>query len=411
MKNIIVPDIADRKKGEALLTAQKNILEMISTKHPLSETLTHICLMVENHTGQMYCSIQLVEGNVLRNGAAPSLPESYTRKLDGIMIGPSSGSCGTAAYRKEPVIVSDIATDPLWKRGKGLALKHGLHACWSTPILCSAGSVLGTFAMYNDEIRMPNSESLKLIEIATSLAGITLEQQRADSQLREAYRQTRELTSRLESAEESERKRISRELHDEFGQMLTGLKFDLSWVQRRLAEQPDFTHNNLVINKTQDMSKLIDELIQTVRRIATSLRPSLLDDLGLIPALEWQAKDFQARTGITCSFFTEMDANTFFLDNDRTTAFFRITQELFTNILRHAEASRVRITLLPINGFLDLTVEDNGRGIDYNRQTSLSLGLLGIQERATSYGGNFHIQGKPGEGTQATVRIPIVSPN
>ena len=119
------------------------------------------------------------------------------------------------------------------------------------------------------------------------------ERKMAESQLHEAYKQTRELTTRLEAAEESERKRIARELHDEFGQMLTGLKFDLSWIQRRLAEQSSVLPYSALINKTRSMTKLTDDLIQTVRRIATSLRPSILDDLGLIPALEWQAKDFQ----------------------------------------------------------------------------------------------------------------------
>ncbi len=230
----------------------------------------------------------------------------------------------------------------------------------------------------------------------------------AESRLREAYEQTRELSARLKAAEESERKRIARELHDEFGQMLTALKFDLSWIQRRLAEQSSLTPYHSIINKTRDMSKLTDELIQTVRRIATSLRPSILDDLGLIPALEWQTKEFRNRTGIDCRFSTELDSNTCRLESDRATALFRIAQELFTNILRHAEASRVELTLEKQHEFLLLSVNDNGRGVgNHETPQSRSLGLLGIRERVTSFGGDFLISGKSGQGTRAQVRIPV----
>ena len=233
----------------------------------------------------------------------------------------------------------------------------------------------------------------------------------AESQLREAYEQTRELSARLEAAEESERKRISRELHDEFGQMLTALKFDLSWVQRRLSEQPSLIPNDSIQTKTQSMINLTDQLIQTVRRIATSLRPTILDDLGLVPALEWHANDFQTRTGIDCSFSTEFDTTTLSLEGDRATALFRITQELFTNILRHAEASQVQVTLQEENGFLSLSVQDNGQGLPGRQKTQTpSLGLRGIRERAASFGGDFHIHGKSDGGTQATVRIPITQP-
>ncbi len=228
----------------------------------------------------------------------------------------------------------------------------------------------------------------------------------AESQLHEAYNQTRELSARLEAAEESERKRIARELHDEFGQMLTGLKFDLSWIQRRLSEQPSQTPNDIVLEKTRSMTDLTDELIHMVRRIATSLRPSILDDLGLVPALEWHTKDFQKRTGIKCTFSNELlDQSE--MKGEQATALFRIAQELFTNILRHADASRVKIALETDNEFLTLSVRDNGRGLGAGEISQLpSLGLLGIRERVASFGGDFQIQSK-GKGTQARVRIPL----
>ncbi len=233
-------------------------------------------------------------------------------------------------------------------------------------------------------------------------------QKEADAQLREAYHQTRELSARLKAAEESERKRIARELHDEFGQMLAVLKFDISWMERRLAEQAPLNPHPAILDKARSMATSTDDLIRTVRRIATSLRPSILDDLGLIPALEWQTKEFQNRTGISCQFSTDLDSQTCRLENERATALFRIAQELFTNILRHANASQVDLALEKQDAFLTLSVSDNGRGLgETTTRDTPSLGLLGIRERLASFGGEFLIQGQAGRGTRAHVRMPI----
>ncbi len=247
--------------------------------------------------------------------------------------------------------------------------------------------------------------------VLPAILGISINitaQKEADAQLREAYHQTRELSARLKAAEESERKRIARELHDEFGQMLAVLKFDISWMERRLAEQPTLNPYSAILDKARSMATLTDDLIRTVRRIATSLRPSILDDLGLIPALEWQAKEFQNRTGISCQFSTDLDSQTCRLESERATALFRIAQELFTNILRHADASQVDLVLEKQDEFLALYVSDNGRGLgETSTRDTPSLGLLGIRERLASFGGEFVIQGKAGHGTRAHVRIPI----
>ena len=174
------------------------------------------------------------------------------------------------------------------------------------PLFATSGEILGHLTAMDTKPIPNNSPAEAIIKLFATRAAAELERNRAEVQLREAYNQTRELSIRLEAAEEAERKRIARELHDEFGQMLTGLKFDLSWVQRRLSEQPSLTPYNTVLLKTQSMANLTDDLIHMVRRIATSLRPSILDDLGLIPALEWHTKDFQGRTGITCTFSSKL---------------------------------------------------------------------------------------------------------
>src|SRR5262249_12656927 len=153
---------------------------------PLPRVLTVLCRIIEELSGgEMLASVLLLDadGVHLRRGAAPSLPDSYIRAVDGIAIGPSVGSCGTAAYRREPVCVSDIATDPLWAPYAELALSHGLRACWSSPILSSHAEVLGTFAMYYQQPRHPNPRDLRAVDIVTRTVAIAIEQGRAEQAL------------------------------------------------------------------------------------------------------------------------------------------------------------------------------------------------------------------------------------
>ena len=180
-------DIEDRKRTEMLLGGEKRLLEMIARGDSRALILDALCRLVEDLASGCLSSILLLDSNTnsLRHGAAPSLPTTYSAAIDGAVIGPSVGSCGTAAYRKQPVIVSDIATDPLWADFRELALGHGLRACWSTPILSSAGSVLGTFAIYYREPRSPNPQESILIEQITHLASIAIERAQAAQALQQ----------------------------------------------------------------------------------------------------------------------------------------------------------------------------------------------------------------------------------
>jgi PAS domain S-box-containing protein len=183
-------DITDRKRAEVLLAGEKRLLEMIARGDSRALILEGACLLVEELASGSLSSILLMDpsANCLRHGAAPSLPITYTEAIDGAVIGPFAGSCGTAAYRAEPVIVSDIASDPLWADYRDLALAHELRACWSTPILSSTGRVLGTFATYYREPRRPSSEEHNVIERITHLASIAIERKQAEEAL-EALRQ------------------------------------------------------------------------------------------------------------------------------------------------------------------------------------------------------------------------------
>jgi len=177
--------IAEHRPRQPLLIGEKLVLEMVARGAPLSGTLMALARVIEEESRKMFCSILLLDEDekTLRLGAAPSLPESYNRAIDGIAIGPSVGSCGTAAYRKEAVIVSDIAHDPLWANCRDLALSHGLRACWSMPILSANAKVLGTFAIYCHRTRSPTAKEMELIQFAANLAGIVIARSREQEAL------------------------------------------------------------------------------------------------------------------------------------------------------------------------------------------------------------------------------------
>jgi PAS domain S-box-containing protein len=188
-----------KKLPEALAQLDGGVLAMVMAHAPLPEILETLCTSIEKHYGGLLCSVLLLDadGTTLRHGAAPSLPKEYTQAIDGLQIGPCVGSCGTAAYRRQQVIVSDIATDPLWAAFRSLALAHDLRACWSTPIASQDSRVLGTFAIYYREPRTPDEEHLQLIAHATHLAAIAMERDRAKAELSAAESRYRTLVERL----------------------------------------------------------------------------------------------------------------------------------------------------------------------------------------------------------------------
>jgi PAS domain S-box-containing protein len=184
----IIRDISQRKRREALLAGENRVLEMLAKGDSLAEILDTLCLLVEEQSSDVLASILLMDSNgkQLRHGGAPNLPNAYTKAIDGFFIGPSAGSCGTAAHRAEQVIVSDIATDPLWADFRDLALAHSLRACWSTPIFSSESKVIGTFAMYYHEPRSPNPREQDTIKHITHLAGIAIQRKLAETARRES---------------------------------------------------------------------------------------------------------------------------------------------------------------------------------------------------------------------------------
>ena len=227
------------------------------------------------------------------------------------------------------------------------------------------------------------------------------ERKKAETALGKSREQLRNLAAHLQSIREEERAFIAREIHDELGQNLTALKMDLSWLDKKFPKE-----QSLLLKKTKAMSQLIDSTIQVVQRLSAELRPGLLDDLGLIAAMEWQAEEFQKRTGIACEL--SVSSQEINLDQERSTAIFRIFQETLTNITRHASAKKVRVNLAKKGPKLELTIKDNGKGISRQKISDpKSLGLIGIKERVHFLGGEIEIKGIRDKGTTVTVSIPL----
>jgi PAS domain S-box-containing protein len=321
----------------------------------------------------------------------------------------NAGAERLLGYRSEEILGSDLArlfTLPDAKRGRpeqslDLARRQGRveEEGWRVRKDGTRfqANVIST-AVRDDQNRL-----LGFAQVTRDITGL----KQAEKQLKVSREQLRALAAYLQSVREEERTRIAREVHDELGQALTGLKMDLAWLEKKFTDPTDRPSLRTLRQKTRKMPGLVDEIICTVRKIATELRPGVLDDLGLEAAIEWQIQDFQKRTGIKCEFASNL--KDIRLSSDRATAIFRIFQETLTNIVRHAKATRVKIKLEATCGKVVLEVHDNGRGLSArNLSGTNSLGLLGMRERAMMLDGEVTIVGRRGKGTTVGLRIPLV---
>jgi PAS domain S-box-containing protein len=233
-------------------------------------------------------------------------------------------------------------------------------------------------------------------ELRASLAS----QRRAEAELRESRDSLRELSSALQSIREEEKTRIARELHDELGQALTALKMEASAITDDLAPE-----QASLAKRAQGMRQLIDQTVASVRRISADLRPVMLDNLGLAPTLEWLTRDFAARAGLSVELV--MPDEDLGASGDAATAIFRITQEALTNVVRHAQATNVRVEIMRVGGDVRVRISDDGCGLnDADQRKARSFGLLGMRERAYVLGGGFSVRGDTGKGTTVEATIP-----
>ncbi|MEO8354207.1 MAG: ATP-binding protein, partial [Chthoniobacteraceae bacterium] len=221
-----------------------------------------------------------------------------------------------------------------------------------------------------------------------------------EAALEESHRELRELSQRYDQDRERERVAVSREIHDELGQVLTLFRLDLSWIMRRLSAPKDAAVDEQIMAKLGQMETQIETTLQIVRRITTRLRPPILDEFGLAEAIRWQASEFSRRAGIRCDVHIEpVECHS----RDTSTAVFRIFQEILTNVARHARARRVDIRLSQVGVEMKLTVSDNGCGFATDQVRG--FGLLGMRERTEALGGTLEVQSEPGHGTCVTLRV------
>ncbi len=309
-------------------------------------------------------------------------------------------------YRREELIDRPVEILlPLRYRGK-----HAGHRTqyFGEPKFRPMGAGLELYGLRKDGVEFPVEISLSQLEtedgmlVSSSIRDIT-ERKLTEVRLRQSEENLRALAIRLQHAREEEQIRIAREIHDGLGQILTGLKMDLTWLTSRL--QPDQAP---LLDKAKAISGLIDETIRSIRKIASGLRPEVLDEAGLASAIAWQARNFQLRSGIRCR--VSLPPGNIEVDQEKSIAVFRIFQELLTNVARHANASKVDVMMRLETNALVLEVHDDGKGISEAQiQDAKSLGLLGMRERVLPFDGKVEIKGISGQGTRVTVSIPFGS--
>ncbi len=326
---------------------------------------------------------------------------------------------------EKPQHILARATEQGQSEDEGWRIRKDASRFWASVVVTalrdSAGTLLGFAKLTRDttktrekEQALTKAKELLELRIEQRTAVLTrvnqelrteiAERERAEEQLRTSLDQLRALAARLQSVREEERTSIAREIHDELGQGCTAIKMDLALIGRRLTKR-----QTKLRAKVDSAMQLADDMIGTLRKIASQLRPRTLDDLGLSAALEAQAQEFESRTGILCS--VTLPQEPLVLDADISTAVFRIFQESLTNVARHAHATRVEARLERQNNRITFQVSDNGEGFDPEKaKANKSLGLVGMQERAFLLNGDLKIAGAPGDGTTMTLTIPLAHP-
>lgn len=523
-------NITEKKQQELLVELEREVLELNAiSSTTLKQTIDHLVSGLENIIPRMMGSVLLLdeERMTMRVLSAPSLPESYNESINGASIGPNVGSCGTAMYTRNTVIVSDISVNPFWESHKKLAGKHGLRACWSVPLIGSVNQVLGSFAIYYKEKRSPTQKELSTINRVSSLVRIIVENKKAeeiihfsntrydlitsatndmiwdwDLQKNEVFRSARGLekvfgvinnesiknpedwhkrvhpddTLRLKrtlnsvlksksshafeveyriltdagnysfvydrghvirddagkpiriigaaqninerkrfeqqlleqevnkqrliakatiEGQERERIEIGKELHDNINQVLTTSKLllDLSLA--------DPQHSAAMVQKSREN---ILHAINEIRRISKSLVPPSIGDLGLKTAVTELVETIALTTGLQIDLKTSGKLETL-LDNQKLSVF-RIIQEQLNNVIRHAEAQTVTITISIKGKLILLTIADNGKGFSI-KESRRGVGLSNILNRSEIFGGTLEINSAPGEGCTLQVSMPV----
>jgi len=392
-------NISERKKAEAFRDGQSQILERIAAKAPLYEVLNSLVLLVEAQSEGTLSSISLLDedGRHVRHTFAPSLSLEYLAAINGSLIGPDAGSC-TAMYWGKRVFTDNLLEDPLWKADRDLAAIHGLHACLATPILSHAGHVFGLLALYYTKSRSDDDFEQQLIDTVTHIAGIAIERHRAEEAVQS-------LGGRLINAQEEERRRIARELHDDLNQGVALLAIQLEHCRLNPPESVQEMRERM-----EGLWKNARDLSGSIRALSHRLHPSILDSLGLATATETFCQELTRAHDLEVEFVEHDVAPT--LNKEIALCLYRVIQEGLHNIVKHSGAKRARVDLLSDNQSISVTIADSGKGFevdsDHNRD---GLGLISMRERLRLLNGELSIQSQHSKGTTIKAWVPLNQPS
>lgn len=388
---------------ESLATREREMLalfrlsEIFHSSRPLAKLYYDIVGEIGSATGFPISSIAIfdhTQKKMIFHGPK-GLPDPSGRA---VLEVPLEESYLAAVLRTgKPIIVTKTSGKMKYRRE--LLEKVGARTFIAFPMTVG-GRIVGALGLGHVESLELGDQLMQWIQSLTNFVGALTERKRLEEDLRTSHEQLRELSTHLQIAIEEERKTIAREIHDELGQDLSLLRLELGLIEGRLRDDQEDLRR-----EAKSMSKVIVEAIDTVRRISSSLRPTMLDNLGLGAAVEWHVKEFARRTKIRCDL--SIEPAELKADPDRSTAIFRILQEALTNVARHSKATKVKVKLQASEESIELTVDDNGIGIVPQQiADARSFGLIGIRERVHQLAGNVSISKAPGQGTRVSITVP-----
>ena len=321
-------------------------------------------------------------------------------------ISEGRGPTGTAIREGKCCLISDIKHDPRMDPWHTKAIERGYLSTGAFP-LRTGKDIIGAFTLHSAEPDFFNDNEVYLLEILAGDISFAIEvnnyerqRKKIEKKLKTSQEQLKKLSAHLQTVREEERSHIAHELHDEIGQLLTVLKINIFWLKTRFKE-----NQKPLLPKIDKMMELINQVIQTTRKISSELRPVILDHFGIEAAIEWHAKKFEEQTGIKCDII--LPKNKVTLDPEMSITIFRIWQEVSTNVYRHAKATNIKLILQNKKDKLILKIQDNGKGIKEKEISNPNtFGLLGIQERVNFFGGEIKIKGLKNKGTSIIICMP-----
>lgn len=390
-----------------LLEHGLHILQMLTFREPAERVLAYITALLATIFPDVRIAMMLLseEGKRLTCASAHSLPAQFIAELEAAPVDAEASPCGAAISRRRVVTSTSVSTDPIWGNLRNMAFENDIRACWSNPVISVGGKILGTVDIYYDRPCLPGELDQPMMDRAVGSVAIAVQYMRDAQAQEKVKRQQARLMQNLVSAEEEERRRIARELHDSTGQLLTSLLLQLRNLQKTLSEDKSQ-------EEVERLRKTTSDALADLRRILQGLHPSALDDFGLAPALRRYTSDLGKASGLKINFFSE-GMQDWRPAQMVETAVYRASQEIMNNVVKHARARNAQLIIKRENEELRVVVSDDGIGFDLDEAVSRAsqehhIGLLGIRNRMEMLGGSMEIDSHPGEGTTVSLRIPTL---